>query len=106
MYTKQLASIEGRIQEKEKADRKVQIVLVGHDNSEEAGKKYLLDQEIPFPAIKFDFREGSDGLIFLGEEGNGALPFVSIFQADGTLVAQGGEPRIVYRVSKLVDGSE
>ncbi|MAS93587.1 MAG: hypothetical protein CMO55_10380 [Verrucomicrobiales bacterium] len=101
-----MASLHRKVLERPENERSVQIILVGHDDSAESNRNYLLKQEIPFPALKFEGRDELGDLASTGPGGNGALPFVRIFKADGTLFAEGSEPRLVFQVSQLIESAE
>ena len=96
--TKQLASFE----EKNQAlgdKKKLQMILVGYDQSAAGNKMYLKQKKIPFPAVKFDGRDPIQELLKTGE--TGFIPNVVLLNADGTLVSN-DKDTVMKKIEELV----
>lgn len=99
-----MASIHSKQDGLSDEDLRVAFILVGHDDSENAQRQYLLDSEIPFYSI----RDSSDDELkpYLSMEGSatGSLPYIVLYRSDGTLLDEGGNPKIVNHIARLVRG--
>ncbi len=79
----------------------MQIILVGGDSTEEENEAYLIDKDINFPALRIGGREGLEELIPPAS----LIPYLVILKADGTKVSEGGDPKAVNEVAKLIEGN-
>ena len=79
--------------------KKLQMILVGYDQSTAGNQMYLKQKKIPFPAVKFEGREPLQELLKTGE--TGFIPNVVLMKADGTLVSN-DKAEVMKKIEELV----